>query len=54
MVLAYYLLFLLLLSASTCDATSRNQHLFLPSPAVHDHRHDAKVRTHRDIELVYM
>ncbi|CAL5008372.1 unnamed protein product [Urochloa decumbens] len=51
--LAYLLLFLLHLSAaSTCGATSRNQHLFLhgavadvsaTSPAIHGHRHAAKV-----------
>ncbi|CAL5010211.1 unnamed protein product [Urochloa decumbens] len=51
--LAYLLLFLLhLFAASTCGATSRNQHLFLhgaaadvsaTSPAIHGHRHTAKV-----------
>ncbi|CAO2187021.1 unnamed protein product [Urochloa humidicola] len=49
--LAYLLLFLLHLSASTCSATSRNQQFFLHgaaadvsaiSPAIHDHGHAAK------------
>ncbi|CAL5004003.1 unnamed protein product [Urochloa decumbens] len=49
--LVVYLLLFLHLSASTCGATSRNQHLFLhgaaadvsaTSPAIHGHRHAAK------------
>jgi hypothetical protein len=55
MLLAYVLIFVLHLTASTCDGTGRNDHLLFagraddataPSPAIHHHhRYTGKVPT---------